>query len=89
MDFTHHEEVGLHERVYPLFIKSEGGARETGDEHDDRFGRVTGRLCPNLGAVRGSYIDGHSGRGKRIEGGEGDNLYRRPVCGGWEELGTD
>ena len=62
VDFTYHEEVGLHKRVHPLFIENERGARETGDEHDGRFGRVAGRLCPNLGTVRGSYIDGHSGR---------------------------
>ena len=61
-DFTYHEEVGFHERAHPLFIENERGARETGDEHDCRFGRVAGRLCPNLGAVRGSYIDGHGRR---------------------------
>ena len=27
MDFTHHEEVGLHERVHPLPLKNEGCER--------------------------------------------------------------
>ena len=72
MDLTHHEEVSLHERVNPLFIKSEGGAGEAGDEHDGRFGGVPGRLCPNLGTVRGSYKDSHRGRVRDGERGEPD-----------------
>ena len=70
VDFTHHEEVSLHVMVNPLFTKNERGARETGDEHDGRFGGVAGRLCPNLGTVRGSYIDGHGGRVGDGERGE-------------------
>ena len=41
------------------------GARETGDEHDGRFGRVTGRLCPDIGTVCGRDIDSRGGRDKR------------------------
>ena len=65
MGFTHHEKVGLHERALPLFLKSERGARETGDEHDGRFGRVTSRLCPNVGTVCGSDIGNRSRRDMR------------------------
>ena len=75
MDFTYHEEVGFHERVCPLFIESEGAAREARDEHDGWFGGVTRRFCPNLGTVGGGDIDGHSGGDERDESEERGELH--------------
>ena len=73
--FTYHEEVRLHERVRPLFIESKGTARETGDEHDGGFVGGTRRLCPNLGTIGGSDVDGHSRRHERDESEERGELH--------------
>ena len=62
---THHVEVRSHERISPLFVESKRTARETGDEDDGRLLGVTSSLGPDLGAVRGSHIDGEGGGGER------------------------
>jgi hypothetical protein len=45
------EEFGIIE----LFLKCQSGARETGDEDDCRFGRVTSSMGPDLGTVLGLH----------------------------------
>jgi len=85
VDLAYHKEIGLHERVRPLFIESERTARETGNEHDGRFSGVTRGFCPNLGTVGGGDIDGHGGGDERDESEERGELHGCRVGGRTEE----
>jgi hypothetical protein len=42
-------------RVIELFLKREGGARETGDEDDGRFCGVAGSVSPNFSTILGLH----------------------------------
>ena len=57
------EELG----VIKLFLECQSGTRETGNKDDGRFGRVTGRMGPDLSAVIGLYELAERGHDQEIQ----------------------
>jgi len=60
-----HVEFYVHEWIIPLLGESKRTAGETGDEDDDGPDDVTSSLCPYLGTIRRSDIDGKGGSNER------------------------
>ena len=62
------DEVQVFEQfwIIELFLKRQSGARETGDEYDGRFGRVSGSMSPNFSTVLGLHELSEGWHGEEI-----------------------